>query len=147
MSESEISTIKEQTRRGMDTIWNEQDLGYVDDNYAEDFVMHDVVEGRDVEGTDAYKEYVENILTAFPDFETWPEDVVVGSDGEIVVRYAWEGTHEGPLDGIEPTGETVEARGVAVFRTDDDELAEAWFYDDMFGMFRQLGLLPDEFDQ
>ena len=147
MSESEITDVKEQTRRGMNTIWNEQDLDYIDDHYAEDFVMHDVTEGQVVEGRESYKTYVEDVLTAFPDFETWPEDVVVGSEGETVVRYAWEGTHEGPLDGIEPTGETVEARGVGVFRTEGDELAEAWFYDDVFGMFRQLGLLPDEFDR
>ncbi|WP_458210039.1 ester cyclase [Haladaptatus sp. NG-SE-30] len=147
MSQTTATEVKERMRRGMNTIWNDRNLRYIDDQYAEDFVMHDIAEGQDIEGKDAYKEYVTDILTAFSDFEVWPEDIIIGDENKAVVRYTWRGTHTGPFDGIEPTGRTVETSGVAVFRSEGEELAEAWFYDDMFGIFRQLGLLPEEFDQ
>lgn len=59
------------------------------------------------------------------------------------VWLAWliEGTHQGPLYGIAPTGKTLSVLETGHFRIRDGLLAEAWFFVDEFALLSQLGLL------
>jgi len=58
------------------------------------------------------------------------------------VWLAWliEGTHQGPLYGIAPTGKRLSVLETGHFRIRDGLLAEAWFFVDEFALVSQLGL-------
>jgi hypothetical protein len=57
------------------------------------------------------------------------------------VWLAWliEGTHQGPLYGLPPTGKRISVLETGHFRIRDGLLAEAWFFVDEFALLSQLG--------
>jgi len=59
------------------------------------------------------------------------------------VWLAWliEGTHQGPLYGLAPTGKKLSVLETGHFRIRDGLLAEAWFFVDELALLSQLGLL------
>ena len=71
------------------------------------------------------------------------EDMI--AEGDIVVlRYALEGTHEGELFGIPPTGKQLSDKGIAVERISDGKIREHWRVTDELGMMQQLGVIPEQ---
>lgn len=144
MSKPTLEETKNRTREVSEVIFNQGDLDYIDEAYAEDVVLHDVPEGEDYEGREAFRQWVKELREAFPDFETEIEDVVVGEE-KIVTQYVARGTHEGPLSSFDlpPTNETVEFEGVTVHRMDGEVATEAWWYYDLLGILTQLGLVPE----
>jgi len=50
----------------------------------------------------------------------------------------WHGTHEGPFFGMEPTGRTVEMRGMVLWRIADSQLAERWAVLDYDSLLRAI---------
>ena len=75
---------------------------------------------------------------AFPDFHL-AVPAVVATDGRVALRYRWTGTHEGPVRGIDPTGQPVEVHGMGHFHVEDGQLDEAWYVEDVHGLLDQLG--------
>jgi steroid delta-isomerase-like uncharacterized protein len=143
-----IKTLDEQRaeiRDLSDAMFNEKAYDRIADGYAEDIVMHNVPQGEDVEGIEAFEEWVRANHEAFPDFHVDIEDVVVGEE-KTVTQYVATGTHEGPLPwlDIEPTGEEVEFRGTTVHRMEDGKAVEAWWYYDRLELLQQLGVVPEQ---
>ncbi len=80
--------------------------------------------------------------TAFPDLRFTIEDLV--AEGEtVVVRWSARGTNTGELDEIEPTGKYVEISGISIARFAGGKMVEGWVNWDMYGMLKQLGLVPE----
>lgn len=127
-------------REDIERIWNEGELSFVDDHYAEDYVLHDPALPEDVHGPEGFKAYVREFRAAFPDLEVDDYDLIAEGD-TVAVRYTWHGTHEGELMGIEPTGRKIEGNGTAFVRFEDGKVREGWILDDTFGMLRQLGIV------
>jgi hypothetical protein len=79
----------------------------------------------------------------------------VGRDGEIsvfqsaLVSYQvvsdWqaEGTHQGPIMNIPPTGRRVQVRGVSILEVKDGLIVRGQYIWDLAGMLRHMGLLPE----
>jgi predicted ester cyclase len=64
------------------------------------------------------------------------------SDGETVaLRGTMTGTHEGELEGIAPTGQSVCVTQSHWFRVVDGKVAEHWAVRDDLGMLQQLGVI------
>jgi len=64
------------------------------------------------------------------------EDQVIAHGNMVGVLACWRGTHNGPFFGIEPTGKSLEMRGIVLWRIADDLLAERWAvldYDTLLG--------------
>jgi len=66
---------------------------------------------------------------------------VVATDDRVMARWTIAGTHEGELFGIEPTGESIEVEGLALFRMEDGRIAEKRYRQDDLGMLEDLGLI------
>lgn len=49
------------------------------------------------------------------------------------------GTHDGPLVGVEPTGEQVELTAIEIDRFEDGKLIETWSQSDQLGLVEQVG--------
>jgi steroid delta-isomerase-like uncharacterized protein len=130
-------------RRYIEKGYNEKDPGVLRETMTGDVVVHGLV-GIDgpLEGIEAYGEYAAELMGAFPDVGGEIHDVVVSGD-RVTARWTIAGTHEGELFGIEPTGESIEVEGIALFRMEDGMIAEKCYRQDDLGMLEQLGLVED----
>lgn len=77
---------------------------------------------------------------AFPDIEADIEDMVVRDD-TVAFEFTTRGTHEGSMEGIPPTGEKVEVRGIGFATVEGGLITEYDLVFDRLGMFEQLGLV------
>lgn len=132
MSEEIRSLITEYVQK----VWTEGDAGFISSNIAEDFVPHFLFSHlpRDRKGFEAY---VATFRTAFPDLEVELEDLVVEGD-KAAFRWTAYGTHDGPLMGVPPTGESVRFGGLSLFRVESGQLAEGWAQADVMGVMTQI---------
>ena len=107
--------------------------------YAGDFVMHEPDE--DIVGIEGLKQFVSMIRAGFPDLRVTLEDAI--AEGEKVVsRWTAQGTHQGELMGIAPTGNRVTITGITIHRIEDGKIVEEWENWDALGMMQQLGAIP-----
>jgi predicted ester cyclase len=107
-------------------------------------VAADHVFGRDREdlkGREAYLTLVESYRDAFPDLRVCVRDVVAEGD-HVVVRAAMTGTHEGPFEGIDPTGRRVEAHWTFVHHLADGRIASTGMVDNHGWLIEQLSATP-----
>jgi steroid delta-isomerase-like uncharacterized protein len=123
-------------------IWHDGDLDAVDRYFAPGYVSHDPVEPQ-VEGAEAFKEYVASLRIMFPDIHfTW--DDVISEGDKIVGRWTLRGTQLGPAPtlGIEATGRRVEVSGITIFQIEDDKIVADWETWDRLKLLQQLGVAP-----
>jgi steroid delta-isomerase-like uncharacterized protein len=107
--------------------------------YAGDVVMHEPDE--DIVGIEGLKQFVSMIRAGFPDLRVTLEDAI--AEGEKVVsRWTAQGTHQGELMGIAPTGNRVTITGITIHRIEDGKIVEEWENWDALGMMQQLGAIP-----
>jgi steroid delta-isomerase-like uncharacterized protein len=87
---------------------------------------------------EAYKQFLNQVLAAFPDGRWTVEDQVAEGD-KVVTRWSFTGIHRGNLMGIGPTGKQVTTSGVMIDRIVGGKIAEEWEEYDALGMMQQLG--------
>lgn len=134
--------LKALVTRFHDEVWENGNFDVLEELLAADYVEHNPAIPYEVRGREAYRENVEMFRTAFPDLTFEQEDVLV--DGEkVVTRQTVSGMHEGPFMDADPTGETVEASGIAIWRIEDGQISETWVQADILGMMQQIGLVPE----
>lgn len=106
-----------------------------DEIYDAEFVGHWT--GRpDTHGRDAFKAFVIDARTRFPNWNETVEHVVAEGDF-VVTRFTSRGTFEG-----EPShGKEVTMPEIAIHRIVDGKIVEQWTVADILGMRQQLGTL------
>ncbi|MBU1049382.1 ester cyclase [Candidatus Bipolaricaulota bacterium] len=129
------------TRWLIESVWNAGDLEAVGDFIAPEFLFHDISLVGDLPGVMGYTMFAAGSLAAFPDTHFAIEDVVA-SDDMIALRVLRTGTHLGDLNGIPPTGVSVNERAIVIYRMSDGKIAEGWMQYDALGLLVQLGLIP-----
>lgn len=125
---------KELVRRYLNA-FNDGDWDALSDFLAEDVVEHGVHE--ELHGVDEVIEFLQRHFDVFPDYSGDTRAIVAESD-TVVVRYDVRGTHEGEYRDVEPTGNTAEWTGIAMYRIEDDRIAEVWLEEDRLGLLEQL---------
>lgn len=79
-----------------------------------------------------------SLRIAFPDLEV--EIVTLVAEDELVAgHFVGRGTHRGLFNGVPPSGRSWEARGTAIYRVEDNRIAEAWVTWDQLSLMEQLG--------
>src|SRR5215208_686821 len=112
--------------------------------YADTFVMHEPDE--DVRGIEGLKQFVSMIRSALPDLRiTLEEDIAEGE--KVVSRWRAQGTHQGELMGIAPTGNEVAITGITIHRIEDGKIVEEWENWDALGLMQQIGAVPSPEEQ
>jgi hypothetical protein len=77
-----------------------------------------------------------------PDLETTVTRVVAG-EREVAVEWRMHGHFTGePFQGVEPTGKTVDLRGIDLLEVEDGKNVSNTAYYDGMGFARQIGLMP-----
>lgn len=76
--------------------------------------------------------------TAFPDLRLLVNDMLAEED-RVAVRWTAEGTHNGELAGIAPTGRRIKLTGMTILRIEGGRIAESWTELDMLGLLQEIG--------
>src|SRR5215216_7756035 len=112
--------------------------------YAHDIVLHEPDE--DVRGIEGLTQFVSTIRSAVPDLRvTLEDDIAEGK--KVVSRWRAQGTHQGELMGIAPTGNEVAKTGITIHRIEDGKIIEEWENWDALGLMQQIGAVPSPEDQ
>jgi predicted ester cyclase len=101
-------------RRFFDEVFNQGNLEIVDEIFAPDYVGYSSAAfGKLIEGPEGIKEFVTMYRAAFPDIHFEFEELIA-TDDKVVARWATDGTHNGELQGIQPTGRRIRVRGIGM---------------------------------
>jgi predicted ester cyclase len=120
--------------RHYDEFLNNGDMSAAEKDLRPDFVDHAAPPGTPP-GLESSKAFITMVRSAFPDIQ-FTEDEVIADGDMVAVSGLWQGTHEGPFFGLEPTGRFGEMRGMVLWRVVEGQLAERWAvldYDALFG--------------
>ncbi|MFC1528358.1 ester cyclase [Candidatus Latescibacterota bacterium] len=136
--QAEIEKQKEIARLVIEEAWNKGNLDVMDEHYAPDYVYHQTP-FPDIQGLDAYKQFITDNRTNYPDIRQAIDDIVVEGD-KVVIRGTYQGTQEGtsPTLGIS-TGKRVDFKWCIVSRKVNGKTVEDWAYVDWLGFMQQLG--------
>jgi len=122
-------------------VWEEGNIDLVDELLAPDYVNHSPATPDQPTDPEGVKAVVGMFRDAMPDLRVIIEDMIAEGD-KVVVRYTLEGTHEGKLFGVPPTGQRLSIKSISVERVSDGKIREHWRVTDSLDMMQQLGVIP-----
>jgi len=122
-------------------VWEEGNIDLVDELLAPDYVNHSPATPDQPTDPEGIKAVVGMFRGAMPDLRVIIEDMIAEGD-KVVVRYTIEGTHEGELFGVPPTGQRLSIKSISVERVSDGKIREHWRITDSLDMMQQLGVIP-----
>ena len=93
-----------------------------------------------LKGCDAVMQYGAMMFAAFPDGHHILDEVVAEGD-RVVTRGIFQGTHQGELMGIAPTGKQVTFSVVHIDRLENGKIIEHWGQGDVRALMQQLGIV------
>jgi len=131
---------KAMVRRYIEEVWNRHNFDVVDELVSTDYLNH-AASAEYQRGFAGVKHELNWLFGVFSDHRFGIEEAVADGD-TVAVRGTCNGTHEGELWGIPPTGERFAAQQSHWFRVDDGKVAEHRAVRDDLGMMRQLGITP-----
>lgn len=108
--------------------------------FSVDTVDHNPAPGQGP-GRAGYKAFFTELGTAFPDLKIEPVHIVA-DDEHVSMAYTISGTHDGPFNGVEPTGKSVEVSAAQIGRFENGEIVERWGSTDELGIMQQIGAVP-----
>jgi predicted ester cyclase len=128
--------------RAFNQAQNEQDYDALDGLVTADIVRHSAATPDvQVSSRNELKAWITATAATFSDFTTTLERLV--AEGDMVAAYATlAGTMDGPMGDMPPTGNRVEMPFMAIFRIENDLIAELWVEWDNVNLLSQLGLFP-----
>jgi len=95
-------------------------------------------------GHDEIRKLFDGVFGAVPELEMVVE-TVTAEDRRCVIQWRSSGKHDGkPFMGIEPTGRTLELRGVDIMEVEDGLIVRNTVYYDGAAYARGLGMLPPQ---
>lgn len=84
-----------------------------------------------------YADHVKEMVEAYGDFSLEIQEFLIQGN-KVYVRWKQVGTHVGEVDGYQPTSLPVIGKASAVYRVEDEKIAEYWIQIDRAGMENQL---------
>lgn len=116
------------------------DQSLPDEALASSFVFHHL---REIEGAEAFKEFMASVSRAFPDFR-FDVHHMVAEDNLVSAHYDFSGTqHDIFLEVVPSLGRSFSTRGMSLFRCEGGKIAEIWVAFHTLAMMQQLGAVPD----
>jgi steroid delta-isomerase-like uncharacterized protein len=123
--------------------WNAHDLDAIVSMHALDMVFENHTAGESAQG-DEVREHIGAIFETWPDIHFETRRLYV-RDGVVTQEWTATATHANTMRRgdlvAEPTGETIEWRGVDVIPFEDGQVKRKDVYSDSVSILRQVGLL------
>ena len=122
---------------------NKQNFSVFDEMFAPNFVSFGGAGFQDLVGAEAFRQLYIQFISSLPDLNFRVEQVVA-EDNFCGVRGRLSGTHRGNFMGFAPpTGKFISWTGTAIFRFDQNGLADArWQEWDGLSVMQQMGVIP-----
>jgi steroid delta-isomerase-like uncharacterized protein len=130
------------SRRFFEEVCTAGNLDTIDDLVTDDAVHRDR-DAAEYHGPEGIREWISGYRNAFPGLQVTVEKQVAEGD-TVATRWTTEGTHQGELWGIPPTGNSFTITGVTLDRFVDGKIADSKESWDAWGMLQQLGILPEQ---
>jgi predicted ester cyclase len=128
-------------RRYVEEFVDRSNFDLSEEIFAPNFVRYDA--GPDqVSRVEDLKHFFAMLHSGFPGFQSTIEDLLSEGD-KVALRFTFRGVHQGEFMGIAPTGKEVTMSGIDILRIADGKLVEMWNQEDVLGMMRQLGAIPE----
>ena len=122
--------------------WNSHSIEQVIRFYSPDYVGMDVGQPAPQHGHQGLREMLQTYWKAFPDLHFIITDRMV-ENSRVAIVWTAEGTHQGPIMHIPPTGHKVQVKGMSVIHVENGLVVDGQYIWDQAGMLRHLGLLPE----
>jgi steroid delta-isomerase-like uncharacterized protein len=123
--------------------WNEHDVDTIVEMHTPESVFENHTTGDVNVGREAIGAAIRGIFTVFPDLRFETRRAYIRED-LVVQEWTAHGTHLGKMNRagleVEPTGKTVEYRGMDVIPIENGLVARKDVYSDGVTLLRQLGL-------
>ena len=123
--------------------WNDHDLDAIMSMHAPDMVFENHTAGESARGEDV-RDHIGAIFESWPDLRFETRRLYV-RDGVVTQEWTATATHSNTMRRgdlvAEPTGKTVEWRGVDVIPFEDGLIKRKDVYSDSVSILRQVGLL------
>jgi steroid delta-isomerase-like uncharacterized protein len=115
-------------------------MAVMDECYATNVVVHGS-SGAVYHGLKDYKQYLNELFSAFPDNHLTIDDLIVEGD-KVVTRFTITGTQKGEYVGVPATNKKFTNWEITIDRIVDGKFVEEWSRRDNLGIMQQLGLIP-----
>jgi steroid delta-isomerase-like uncharacterized protein len=123
-------------RRYYSELWNAWSPAALEELISPDIVFRGSI-GTTVNGTEEFKQYVNKIHAAFPDFHNHIEELI-GEGEKVVARLTYTGTHRGELFGFPGTGKKINYQGVGIFQFREGKIVSGFALGDTESLKRQI---------
>ena len=122
-------------------VFERGNIDLLDELLASGYINHSPATPDLPTGPEGVKGVVSMFRSAMPDLKVIIEDMI--AEGEkVATYYTLEGTHEGELFGVPPTGQRLSNKSITVERVSDGKIREHWRVSDELGLMQQLGVIP-----
>lgn len=136
MRESIEHDYKSLVRRYYSELWNAWSATALEELISPDIVFHGSI-GTAVKGIEEFKQYVNRIRSAFPDFHNHIEELIAEGH-KVAARLTYTGTHRGELFGFPGTGKKITYQGLAIFEFSEGKIVRGFVLGDIETLKRQL---------
>jgi steroid delta-isomerase-like uncharacterized protein len=120
--------------------FNQGNLDILDEVCSPDFAYHGP--SNPDWDRESIKAALGMMFKSIPDMRMELDDIIATKD-KAAYRISWEGTHQGELWGVPPTGKKITRTGMLIDHFTDGKIVEEWQWMDWLGLMRQLGLVPE----
>jgi len=136
-------TTRRLIQRAYSQFWNERQLQSAPRLFAEQGEFSGLL-GRSEPGPAGIVDYAQRLFTALPDTRLHVEELIVQRD-RAAARILLEGTHQGRLFDVEPTGHSIRLDCVALYRIAHGRIVHCEVIGNRDAVLRQLGAdtVPD----
>jgi len=126
----------------MNEAWNSHDIEKVLSFYSPECISDDVGQVSQLHGREGLRTTLSAYWRAFPDLQFEVIDTIV-QDSRLAIAWVAEGTHQGTIMNIPPTGHKVQVSGVSIIEIVDGLIVRGQSIWDLAGMLRHMRLLPE----
>ncbi len=122
----------------MEDLWNQKTPALIDELFASNCVIH-TPDGA-LRGLEGAKQLYAAYVNSFPDVH-FTIETIVADDDKAAIRYIFNGTHQGDLRGIAPTGTSASVAGAVFFHVAEGKVTEQRGIWDSLDFMQQLGVV------
>lgn len=118
-------------------VFGKKDLSNLYIYMHEGYIQHNPIVPQGLAG---FKQFFSDWFAAVPDWNYTLNKIV--AEGDTVWAYGtYSGTQQGDWLGIPATNKSYQINAVDIFRIENGKLAEHWDVIDIYGLFKQLGVI------
>lgn len=119
-------------------IYNNGDVALIPEAYAPEIVLHVSGSAEKIIGHEGYKNWVEFVRTAYPDFNMTIDEIFIKGD-KVATVFTMTGTNTGPRGTVPPTGKKFRLQGMSFAYMKNGKTVKEISVYNVLDMMTQLG--------